>query len=98
MGFFNQSLAQIRELFASMTPAARITSGLLLGVIVVSFGSPYLSTRLPKVDAYVCAFGWRDESARAAAHALVDDNKAVGVLPVTLPGGPKVGELMTSPH
>jgi flagellar M-ring protein FliF len=38
MGFFNQSLAQIRELFASMTPAARITSGLLLGVIVVSFG------------------------------------------------------------
>jgi flagellar M-ring protein FliF len=38
MGFFNQSLAQIRDLFASMTPAARITSALLLGVIVVSLG------------------------------------------------------------
>jgi flagellar M-ring protein FliF len=38
MGFFNQSLAQMRELFASMTPAARITSALLLGVIVVSLG------------------------------------------------------------
>jgi flagellar M-ring protein FliF len=38
MAFFNQSLAQIRELFASMTPAARITAALLLGVIVVSLG------------------------------------------------------------
>src|SRR5215204_5696019 len=38
MDFFNQSVAQIRDLFASMTPAARITSALLLGVIVVSFG------------------------------------------------------------
>jgi len=36
MGFFNQSLAQLRDLFGSMTPAARITSALLLGVIVVS--------------------------------------------------------------
>ncbi len=38
MGFLNQSLAQVRDLFASMTPAARITSTLLLGVIVVSLG------------------------------------------------------------
>jgi flagellar M-ring protein FliF len=38
MAFLNQSLAQIRELFASMTPAARITAALLLGVIVVSLG------------------------------------------------------------
>jgi flagellar M-ring protein FliF len=38
MGFLNQALAQLRELFASMTPAARITSALLLGVIVVSLG------------------------------------------------------------
>src|SRR5690606_8961503 len=38
MEFFNQSLAQVRDLFASMTPAARITSALLLGVIVVSMG------------------------------------------------------------
>ena len=38
MGFFNQSLGQVRELFASMTPAARITAALLLAVIVVSLG------------------------------------------------------------
>ena len=38
MGFLNQSIAQIRDLFASMTPAARITAALLLGVIGVSLG------------------------------------------------------------
>ena len=36
MGFFNQSLTQVRDVFASMTPAARITSALLAGVIGVS--------------------------------------------------------------
>jgi flagellar M-ring protein FliF len=36
MGFLNQSIAQIRDLFASMTPAARITAALLVGVIGVS--------------------------------------------------------------
>jgi flagellar M-ring protein FliF len=36
MGFLNQSIAQIRDLFASMTPAARITAALLLSVIGVS--------------------------------------------------------------
>ena len=38
MGFLNQSLTQIRDLFASMTPAARITAGLLVCVIGVSLG------------------------------------------------------------
>lgn len=38
MGFLNQSLAQIRDLFASMTPAARITAALLVAVIGVSLG------------------------------------------------------------
>lgn len=38
MGFLNQSIAQMRDLFASMTPAARITAVLLLGVIGVSLG------------------------------------------------------------
>ena len=36
MGFLNQSIAQIRDLFASMTPAARITAALLVAVIGVS--------------------------------------------------------------
>jgi beta-N-acetylhexosaminidase len=61
-------------------------------VVVVSFGSPYLATRLPPVDAYVCAFGWREESERAAALAVVDELKATGKLPVTLPSPTKSAE------
>jgi flagellar M-ring protein FliF len=38
MNVFNQTAAQIRELFASMSPGARVTAGLLLAVVVVSFG------------------------------------------------------------
>jgi flagellar M-ring protein FliF len=36
MDFFNQAMAQVADLFRSMTPAARITSGLLLAVVVIS--------------------------------------------------------------
>lgn len=38
MDFVNKSLAQLSELFRSMTPGARITAGLLLAVVVVSLG------------------------------------------------------------
>ncbi|TWU00333.1 flagellar MS-ring protein [Botrimarina colliarenosi] len=38
MDFLNQTIAQLRELFASMTPGARVTAGLLLAVVVVSVG------------------------------------------------------------
>ncbi|MCG8447961.1 MAG: hypothetical protein MI725_00080, partial [Pirellulales bacterium] len=38
MDFLNQATGQIKELFESMTPAARVTAFLLLGVIVVSMG------------------------------------------------------------
>jgi flagellar M-ring protein FliF len=38
MGFLNQSMAQLRDLWASMTPAARVTGALLLAVIGVSLG------------------------------------------------------------
>lgn len=38
MDFLNQAIAQVSELFRSMTPGARITSGLLLAVVVISFG------------------------------------------------------------
>ena len=43
MDFLNKAFAQITDLFRSMTPAARITSALLLGVIVLSVG--YLFNR-----------------------------------------------------
>jgi flagellar M-ring protein FliF len=38
MDFLNKSLAQVSELFRSMTPGARVTAGLLLAVVVVSMG------------------------------------------------------------
>ena len=38
MDFLNQTFAQVRDLFHSMTPGARITAGLLLAVVVVSLG------------------------------------------------------------
>jgi flagellar M-ring protein FliF len=38
MNFLNNAIAQLSDLFRSMTPGARITAGLLLAVVVVSFG------------------------------------------------------------
>jgi flagellar M-ring protein FliF len=38
MDFLNKALAQVNELFRSMTPGARITAGLLLAVVVISLG------------------------------------------------------------
>jgi flagellar M-ring protein FliF len=38
MDFLNKSIAQLSELFRSMTPGARLTAGLLLAIVVVSMG------------------------------------------------------------
>lgn len=38
MNFLNNAIAQVSDLFRSMTPGARITAGLLLAVVVASFG------------------------------------------------------------
>lgn len=38
MDFLNTASVQVRELFRSMTPGARLTTGLLLAILVVSFG------------------------------------------------------------
>ncbi len=38
MDFLSPTIAQIRELFASMTPGARVTAGLLVAVVLVSLG------------------------------------------------------------
>ncbi|MHC4176993.1 MAG: hypothetical protein ACYSWU_05780, partial [Planctomycetota bacterium] len=42
MDFLNKAFTQLSDLFRSMTPAARITTGLLLAVVVISLG--YLFT------------------------------------------------------
>ena len=38
MDFLNKAIAQLSELFRSMTPGARIMAGLLLAVVVISVG------------------------------------------------------------
>ncbi len=38
MDFLNKAMAQVSDLFRSMTPGARVTAGLLLAVVVVSVG------------------------------------------------------------
>ena len=66
-------------------------------VVVVSFGSPYLLSAFPDVAGYVCAFGFRDDSERAAARVLSGKAKAAGRLPVTLPGAPRAAFDPTTP-
>ncbi|HEV7226303.1 MAG TPA: flagellar M-ring protein FliF C-terminal domain-containing protein [Pirellulales bacterium] len=52
MDFLNKSYVQVADLFRSMTPAARITSGLLLAAVVV--GLAYLfNTRIAGGEAYL---------------------------------------------
>ena len=53
-------------------------------IVVVSFGSPYLLSGFPDVDAYLCAYGFRGESELAAAQAVVGEFSPTGKLPVTL--------------
>jgi flagellar M-ring protein FliF len=43
MDFLNQTVAQVNDLFRSMTPGARVTAGLLLLLVVISLG--YLFTQ-----------------------------------------------------
>jgi beta-N-acetylhexosaminidase len=55
-------------------------------VVAVSFGSPWLLSHFPDVDGYVCAFGWRDDSVRAAARVVAGALPARGRSPVSFAG------------
>jgi flagellar M-ring protein FliF len=52
MDFLNKAIAQVSELFRSMTPGARITAGLLLAVVVVSMGYLFRQSAMGP-DAYL---------------------------------------------
>lgn len=54
-------------------------------VVVISFGSPYLLSHFPEVDAYLCAYRHADEAQRAAAKALFGEITISGRLPVSIP-------------
>jgi beta-N-acetylhexosaminidase len=60
-------------------------------VVAVSFGSPYMLSDFPDVDAYLCAYAFRSESEVAAAKAIVGELSPTGTLPVDLPTGQKLG-------
>ncbi len=61
-------------------------------VVMVSFGNPYLLRSVPKVSAYVCAYGDMKVSVQAAAEALFGESSVSGKLPVTIPGAAKYGD------
>lgn len=71
MDFLNKSMAQVKDLFQSMTPGARITAGLLLAVVVISLG--YLYThQVSGTSVYLMgaeSFAARDIPAMEAAFA-----------------------------
>jgi beta-N-acetylhexosaminidase len=64
--------------------AARARGERAPAIVAVSFASPWLVTQFPEVDGYVCAFGWRDESVRAAARVVAGTLPARGQMPVAL--------------
>lgn len=64
-------------------------------VVVVNFGSPYLLDRFGDVDAYLCAFGFRWASERAAAMAVAGDLTPTGKLPVSLSREHRFGHFLT---
>ena len=53
-------------------------------IVVVSFGSPFLISYVPKDVTFLCAFGFRRHSEVSAAKVLVGQQAAEGRLPVTL--------------
>jgi flagellar M-ring protein FliF len=82
MDFLNQAIGQVRELFLSMTPAARVTAVLLLGVIGISLTFLF-QQNASSPDAYL--FGGRILQAReveevmaAIATAGLNDAEQVG--------------------
>ncbi len=82
MDFLNQAIGQVRELFLSMTPAARVTALLLLGVIGVSLG--YLFQHHSTGPGYFLFNGEflsshdADRAAAAIAQAGLEDFERVG--------------------
>ncbi|MFQ5678522.1 MAG: glycoside hydrolase family 3 protein [Gemmatimonadota bacterium] len=65
--------------------------------VLLSFGNPYLLSRLPEVGTYVLAWGGREVSQRAAARALLGEAPISGHLPIALPPYHRRGEGLSRP-
>lgn len=55
------------------------------GVVVVTFGTPYLLQQIPEVPAYMIAWGGHTASQRAAARALLGEIDITATLPISIP-------------
>jgi len=73
-----ESLPSAARAFVRRSSAHRPT-------VVVSFGSPYLLDAFPQAPAYMLAWGGREVSQRAAAHALLGEQAITGTLPIEVP-------------
>ena len=60
--------------------------------VVVAFGNPYVIRQFPSVNSYLVTYGVGDDLERAAASALLGEQKITGRIPVSLPGFFKAGD------
>jgi beta-N-acetylhexosaminidase len=62
------------------------------GVVVVTFGTPYLLQQIPDAPAYMIAWGTHVASQRAAARALLGEIDITATLPISIPPLHKIGD------
>ena len=66
--------------------------------VVVAFGNPYVIRQFPSVNSYLVTYGVGDDLERAAARALLGEQKITGRTPVSLPGFFKSGDGIQRPN
>ena len=66
--------------------------------VVVAFGNPYVIGQFPSVNSYLVTYGVGDDLERAAARALLGEQKITGRTPVSLPGFFKSGDGIQRPN
>ncbi len=62
------------------------------GLVVVTFGTPYLLQQIPEVPAYMIAWGSHVVSQRAAARALLGEIDITATLPISIPPLLSIGD------
>jgi beta-N-acetylhexosaminidase len=65
--------------------------------VVVAFGNPYVIRQFPGVTSYLVTYGVGDDLERAAAGALLGQQKISGRTPVSLPGFFRAGDGVQRP-
>jgi beta-N-acetylhexosaminidase len=62
------------------------------GVVVVTFGTPYLLQQIPDAPSYMIAWGTHIASQRAAARALLGEIDITATLPISIPPLHSIGD------